>query len=119
MLSSAADLAVYNSWTPVPQGTQRKPLPRYEHASALMPLGGGTLFVVGGNYGGRYLSDVWKLDVRSMAWKLVPTRPFQPSEGGQEDAGAAVQQGLPAIAGHTITPWQDTLIILGGHSKVK
>ena len=53
-----------------------------------------------------------------MVWSLIPTRPFMPSEGGQEAAGAAVQQGLPAIAGHTITPWQDTLIIVGGHSKV-
>ena len=51
-------------------------------------------------------------------WSLVPTRPFQNSEGGQEVAGGAVQHGLPAIAGHTLTPWQDTLVILGGHSKV-
>ena len=51
VLRPAADLAVHSSWTPVPQGSQRKPLPRYEHASALLPLGGGSLFVVGGNYG--------------------------------------------------------------------
>ena len=53
VLRPAADLAVHSSWTPVPQGSQRKPLPRYEHAAALLPLGGGSLFVVGGNYGER------------------------------------------------------------------
>ena len=51
VLRPAADLAVLSSWTQVPQGAQRKPLPRYEHASAMTPLGGGSLFVVGGNYG--------------------------------------------------------------------
>ena len=51
MLRPAAELAALSSWTQVPQGAQRKPLPRYEHAAAMTPLGGGSLFVVGGNYG--------------------------------------------------------------------
>ena len=40
-----------SSWTQIPQGSQRKPVPRYEHASALMTIGKETsLYVVGGNY---------------------------------------------------------------------
>ena len=56
-----------------------------------------------------------------MVWTQVATRPFQPSEGGGPAAGQQGPggQGLPAIAGHTVTQWQDTLVVLGGHGKVR
>ncbi|GAX78252.1 hypothetical protein CEUSTIGMA_g5694.t1 [Chlamydomonas eustigma] len=77
----AASTAVLGSWTPVPcTGAGRQPLPRYEHAAGII---GDSLFVVGGNYSGRYLNDVWILEPAKMVWSTIPTRPFKlRSHGG-------------------------------------
>lgn len=76
-LKPAYDLAIADKWTSVPDtgSSLKKPLPRYEHGTAMLA---GSLFVIGGNYSGRYLSDVWKLDPLSMVWTQVATHPFKP-----------------------------------------
>ncbi|KAG1673667.1 hypothetical protein FOA52_010535 [Chlamydomonas sp. UWO 241] len=161
-LRAAASYAVASGWSAIAlPATATKPLPRYEHASALL---GDKLYCVGGNYSGRYLCDMWALDLETMAWNQVPTRmvaagadaaadadaaaePAAANEGvengGDGDSGAApaaasdeieaqpliplpplatgaAPGGVPALAGHTLTPWGDaTLIALGGHCKPK
>ncbi|MEW5304949.1 MAG: hypothetical protein WDW36_007522 [Sanguina aurantia] len=58
------------SVVPVEEGA-RKPLPRYEQGAAVI---GNSIYVVGGNYGGRYLSDLWAFDLDHSSWKLVHLR---------------------------------------------
>jgi hypothetical protein len=120
-LKPAHELAGHASWTLVPDtgsAAQKKPLPRYEHGAAML---GGLLYVIGGNYSGRYLNDVWKLDPLSMTWTHLPTYPFKPPSKKEEgdEADNAQGTGMPPIAGHSVTAWQNAFIILGGHSKPK
>eukprot|EP00798_Chlamydomonas_sp_ICE-L_P018082 gene18082-24505_t len=141
----AASYALEGKWTQIPVEGQKKPSPRYEHGAAII---GNSCFVIGGNYSGRYLSDSWKLDTSTMEWSPLLMKSLSPvalAEGGVEapvaadpatpeeikatsSAGAApspapapapVPPPLPALAGHSVTPWRDALVILGGHTKAK
>lgn len=114
----AVEYATSSSWVNIPHTSQRTPLPRYEHAAAML---GQSFCVVGGNCGGRYLNDVWKLNIKTMEWSQVQTKPFvSPSIGHAVEQDPQKQQpALPPIAGHTVTAWNDTLVIIGGHTKVK
>eukprot|EP00197_Chlamydomonas_leiostraca_P012843 CAMPEP_0202861700 /NCGR_PEP_ID=MMETSP1391-20130828/3008_1 /ASSEMBLY_ACC=CAM_ASM_000867 /TAXON_ID=1034604 /ORGANISM="Chlamydomonas leiostraca, Strain SAG 11-49" /LENGTH=760 /DNA_ID=CAMNT_0049541129 /DNA_START=57 /DNA_END=2339 /DNA_ORIENTATION=- len=53
----------------------RRPCPRYEHGAALV---GGSLYVIGGNYAGRYLSDLWRLDTHTLTWTQLTPVPVAP-----------------------------------------
>ena len=115
-LKPAYELAALNQWNPVPDtGSQKKPLPRYEHGSAML---GGSLYVIGGNYSGRYLNDVWKLDPVTMVWTPLATHPFKAPSAAGNEPDVAPGLGMPPIAGHSVTAWQNAFIILGGHTKV-
>mmetsp|Transcript_3402 Transcript_3402/g.8632 ORF Transcript_3402/g.8632 Transcript_3402/m.8632 type:complete len:629 (+) Transcript_3402:121-2007(+) len=98
----------------------KKPPPRYEHAIASIE---NKMFLIGGNYGGRYLSDVWTLDLEKLEWqptvysggKQAPGPP--PSSGPQEPPPP--QPSLPPCAGHAVVPWGTSLLVVGGHAKGK
>ena len=92
--------------------------------------------------GGRFLNDVWRLDLDSLAWSLVmPHHPLSPlprpanarsrqrhrvsfkeqpvaSENGEQERLKA-EPVLPPVAGHTLLAWQGTLLCIGGHTKVE
>ncbi|GFR48456.1 hypothetical protein Agub_g10359, partial [Astrephomene gubernaculifera] len=105
-------------------GAARKPLPRYESAAAVV---GECVYVLGGNYGGRYLSDVWSLHLPSATWEhLTLHRGTTAAAGGEQaeqQAGGGAEGGsgggFPALAGHSVTAWNGKLYVLGGHSKSK
>lgn len=59
--------------------------------------------------GGRYLSDVWALDLATGAWTPLQLQPA---------VGSVASPFLPT-AGHTVTAWQGKLYVLGGHTKVR
>uniref|UniRef100_A0A7S3QKW4 ACB domain-containing protein n=1 Tax=Dunaliella tertiolecta TaxID=3047 RepID=A0A7S3QKW4_DUNTE len=126
-------------WTALPMGEQRKPCPRYEHSGGLV---GTKVFIVGGNYAGRYLNDLWSFDTLSMTWQqLVPVPATRLSKANPPSAtpfpadsnanGAAtepqvqtapvlpVQPTVVPLAGHSVNVWGDKLVILGGHIKSK
>ncbi|KAF5836080.1 hypothetical protein DUNSADRAFT_6500 [Dunaliella salina] len=126
-------------WTALPMGEQRKPCPRYEHSGGLV---GNKVYIVGGNYAGRYLNDLWSFDTMSMTWQqLVPvpaTRMSKanppaamPSPTDSKANGTAtepqaqatpplpVQPTVVPLAGHSANVWGDKLVILGGHIKSK
>ncbi|KAK9821109.1 hypothetical protein WJX81_006949 [Elliptochloris bilobata] len=113
--------AAVGAWAaPYVEGARRPP-PRYEHAVAEL---GGHMYVVGGNCGGRYLGDVWALELATLTWRPVSgvkSAPPTPQPPPQE--GAALPPpppgGLPPCAGHALVAWGTQLLCLGGHTKAK
>ncbi|KAK9808467.1 hypothetical protein WJX73_009555 [Symbiochloris irregularis] len=103
-------------WNAVqPRG--KPPAPRYEHAVASL---GGSMFVVGGNCGGRYLGDVWALHMDSFLWENVQTSSAVPQVPGPfEDGKGERPHVLPPCAGHVLVPWGSSLLCIGGHTKAK
>jgi hypothetical protein len=70
--------------------------------------------------GGRYLQDLWVYNLNRLQW-TAPAAEQQPdaAEGGEEEGAALLAPaGPPASAGWSVTPFQDKLLVLGGHVKV-
>jgi len=89
-----------DAWVKLDVIGAKKPPPRYEHAAAVID---GTMYVVGGNCGGRYLGDVWALDLETLEWvsKSAPS--------GSE--------AYPPSAGHDLVSWGGKLLSVGGITK--
>jgi hypothetical protein len=73
--------------------------------------------------GGRYLSDVWTLNLDKLEW--VPTvysggkqAPGPPPSSGPDNPPPP-QPTMPPCAGHVVVPWGTSLLVVGGHTKVK
>eukprot|EP00879_Flechtneria_rotunda_P022424 GHRR01023674.1.p1 GENE.GHRR01023674.1~~GHRR01023674.1.p1 ORF type:complete len:430 (+),score=138.99 GHRR01023674.1:183-1472(+) len=104
------------TWVVIQQDDAKKPVPRYEQGAALL---GGSLYVVGGHYGGRYLQDVWVYNLNRLQWTSpVPAEPKAAEPPGQEGSAVLAPTGPPAAAGWSVTPLQDKLLVMGGHIKV-
>ncbi|KAL6746870.1 hypothetical protein V8C86DRAFT_1437567 [Haematococcus lacustris] len=117
----ASSYAKELSWVQLPTAATgsseaRRPCPRYEHGAALV---GHRLYVVAGNYAGRYLSDMWVLDTLSLQWSpLQPQRsPSRQADATPSPTAPVELVSLPPIAGHTVTVWGSKLYIMGGHAK--
>ena len=85
--------------------------------------------------GGRYLNDVWQLDLDTLAWSnlqvsgkdlpasqqaLSASSPQHPPPKPQSGAGAEVEvatAALPPSAGHVLVAWGSNLLSVGGHTK--
>lgn len=85
--------------------------------------------------GGRYLNDVWLLNLDTLAWQLVTTtaKPLPPIGGGKfDEIEPAVSEpllgssgdnkpsssaALPPSAGHILVAWGSSLLCIGGHTK--
>ncbi|WIA35517.1 hypothetical protein OEZ86_003944 [Tetradesmus obliquus] len=107
------------TWVVIQQDDAKKPIPRYEQGAALL---GSQLYVLGGHYGGRYLQDLWVYNLNRLQWTAPAATVEQPqdaAEGGEEEGAALLAPaGPPASAGWSVTPFQDKLLVLGGHMKV-
>ena len=76
--------------------------------------------------GGRYLNDVWTLDLDSLTWQQISTTaaPVNTDKAGTsaeppgKEDDALLQPALPPLAGHTLVPWGTSLLCIGGHTKV-
>jgi hypothetical protein len=73
--------------------------------------------------GGRYLKDLWLYDLNTLQWSAANATSAAAQVQDSEEAAAAEAAGpldglLPASAGHSVTPWNDGLLVLGGHVKV-
>ncbi len=88
-----------------------------------------------GPAGGRYLNDVWQLDLDTLAWSnlqvsgkdlpasqqaLSASSPQQPPPAPRSGAGTEVElatAALPPSAGHVLVAWGSNLLSVGGHTK--
>ncbi|KAL0028321.1 hypothetical protein WJX79_010343 [Trebouxia sp. C0005] len=122
-------------WASPMQSDSKHPPPRYEHAASLV---GHSLYVIGGNCGGRYLNDVWVLNLDNLTWQLVTTsaKPLPPVGGGsfdeiepvvstpllghkEDSSKPSSTSALPPSAGHVLLAWGSNLVCIGGHTKAK
>ena len=85
--------------------------------------------------GGRYLNDVWLLNLDTLMWQLVTTtaKPLPPIGGGKfdeiepavsepllgnhDDNKPGTSAALPPSAGHILVAWGSRLLCIGGHTK--
>lgn len=85
--------------------------------------------------GGRYLNDVWLLNLDTLTWQLVTTsaKPLPPIGGGRfdeiepivtepllgnsNDSKPGSTTALPPSAGHILVAWGSSLLCIGGHTK--
>nr|XP_009802411.1 PREDICTED: acyl-CoA-binding domain-containing protein 4-like isoform X2 [Nicotiana sylvestris] len=98
-------VSVYDQWVSPPVSTPRLKA-RYEHGAAVID---DKMYIFGGNYNGRYLSDLQALDLKSWTWSRVEVK----AAGGE-----ASPVPVAPLAGHTLVPWEGTkLISIGGHMR--
>ncbi|XP_018433399.2 acyl-CoA-binding domain-containing protein 4-like isoform X2 [Raphanus sativus] len=97
---------VYNQWT-APQTSGQRPKPRYEHGAAVIQ---DKMYIYGGNHNGRYLGDLHVLDLKTWTWSRVETKVSTESEETSPTL-------LSPCAGHSLIPWDNKLLSIGGHTK--
>ncbi|XP_009124023.2 acyl-CoA-binding domain-containing protein 4 isoform X2 [Brassica rapa] len=97
---------VYNQWT-APQTSGQRPKPRYEHGAAVIQ---DKMYIYGGNHNGRYLGDLHVLDLKSWTWSRGETKVATESE-------ETFPTLLSPCAGHSLIPWDNKLLSIGGHTK--
>ncbi|CAN7075717.1 unnamed protein product [Brassica oleracea var. botrytis] len=97
---------VYNQWT-APQTSGQRPKPRYEHGAAVIQ---DKMYIYGGNHNGRYLGDLHVLDLKNWTWSRVETKVATESEETSPTL-------LSPCAGHSLIPWDNKLLSIGGHTK--
>ncbi|KAI7839120.1 hypothetical protein COHA_007124 [Chlorella ohadii] len=117
---SVAEVVVEGSWVSPYISSDKRPPPRYEHATALV---GSELYIIGGNYGGRYLNDTWALNLENLTWKAFVSggKSSAALPASSAPAGGAPPPPAPLtpIAGHVVVPWHGSLVLVGGHMKAK
>ncbi|WZZ41930.1 hypothetical protein YC2023_038189 [Brassica napus] len=99
-------VSVYNQWT-APQTSGQRPKARYEHGAAVIQ---DKMYIYGGNHNGRYLGDLHALDFKNWTWSRVETKVATESEETSPTL-------LSPCAGHTLIPWDNRLLSIGGHTK--
>ncbi|XP_048605271.1 acyl-CoA-binding domain-containing protein 4-like isoform X1 [Brassica napus] len=99
-------VSVYNQWT-APQTSGQRPKARYEHGAAVIQ---DKMYIYGGNHNGRYLGDLHALDFKNWTWSRVETKVATESEETSPTL-------LSPCAGHTLIPWDNRLLSVGGHNK--
>lgn len=110
VLEGLLSVRAYDQWV-APLLSSRPPTVRYEHAAEVVQ---GKMYVIGGNYNGRYLNDIQVLDLKTLRWSKIEPRM---DLGSPSSAEAASQAILPPCAGHSLVRWGTKLLALGGHTK--
>ncbi|XP_010417784.1 PREDICTED: acyl-CoA-binding domain-containing protein 4 [Camelina sativa] len=100
-------VSVYNQWT-APQTSGQPPKARYEHGAAVIQ---DKMYIYGGNHNGRYLGDLHVLDLKNWTWSRVETKVATESEE------TSTPTLLAPCAGHSLIPWDNNLLSIGGHTK--
>ena len=81
----------------------KRPLPRFQHGAC---VAGEKMYVVGGSYRGRFMSDAHELDLETGEW-----RQLEASESSRK--GGA----LPPCAGHRLVSCAGSVYLVGGRFK--
>ena len=136
---SVAEVVIEGSWVSPYIASDRRPPPRYEQAMALV---GTEVFIIGGNCGGRYLSDTWALNLENLTWRCVVAGKLFSTGTAKSSSSLATQQitteiddaaaetettplvvassqGMPPVAGHAAVAWNGNVVSIGGHTKEK
>ncbi|KAL1211720.1 Acyl-CoA-binding domain-containing protein 4 [Cardamine amara subsp. amara] len=100
-------VSVYNQWT-APQTSGQRPKARYEHGAAVIQ---DKMYIYGGNHNGRYLGDLHVLDLKNWTWSKVETK------AASEAQETLTPPLLSPCAGHSLVPWGNKLLSIGGHTK--
>eukprot|EP00899_Mesostigma_viride_P010163 jgi/Mesvir1/19148/Mv01171-RA.1 len=112
------DLA-WDAWTPVPT-RGRLPPSRYQHAAAVL---GDSMYIIAGNCGGRYLSDVQVLDLKTLTWSRpeiggsTASSPLPPVSSPPVSLPPPPHNPLLPCAGLSVAVWGKSILAVGGHSK--
>ncbi len=72
--------------------------------------------------GGRYLSDVWVLDLDRLVFEQLSQPPQPPIVPSSEPSGGSPPPPpppLPPCAGHAVVASGAALLVIGGHTKVR
>ena len=71
------------------------------------------------------MSDVWTLDLDTLTWSQLQTTaaPQEAIGGGLQEATSKEEEALLAppmvpIAGHALVMWGESILCIGGHTKV-
>ncbi|AED93708.1 acyl-CoA binding protein 5 [Arabidopsis thaliana] len=107
VLEDPDTVSVYNQWT-APRTSGQPPKARYQHGAAVIQ---DKMYMYGGNHNGRYLGDLHVLDLKNWTWSRVETKVVT---GSQETSSPAK---LTHCAGHSLIPWDNQLLSIGGHTK--
>ncbi|CAH2044533.1 unnamed protein product [Thlaspi arvense] len=107
VLEDPNTVSVYNQWT-APLTSGQPPKARYEHGAAVIQ---DKMYMYGGNHNGRYLGDLHVLDLKNWTWSRVETKVVTESH---ETSSPAT---LTHCAGHSLIPWDNKLLSVGGHTK--
>ncbi|KAK7269350.1 hypothetical protein RIF29_22075 [Crotalaria pallida] len=99
---------VYDQWIAPPISGQR-PKARYEHGAAVVV---DKLYIHGGNHNGRYLNDLHVLDLRSSTWSKIEAK-----AGVESSIDSSSSATITPCAGHSLIPWENKLLSIGGHTK--
>ncbi|XP_020101737.1 acyl-CoA-binding domain-containing protein 4 [Ananas comosus] len=97
----------YDHWT-APSVTRQHPKPRYEHGAAIV---GEKMYIFGGNYNGRYLSDLQVLDLRSLTWSKIEAK----TQAGSPESSSTI--AVSPCAGHSLISWEGKILSIAGHTK--
>ncbi|XP_010550980.1 PREDICTED: acyl-CoA-binding domain-containing protein 4 [Tarenaya hassleriana] len=100
-------VSVYDQWI-APQTSGQRPKARYEHGAAVIR---DKMYIYGGNHNGRYLSDLHVLDLKNWTWSRVETKV------ATEPLESSSPVTLTPCAGHSLIPWDNKLLSVGGHTK--
>ncbi|CAA7015843.1 unnamed protein product [Microthlaspi erraticum] len=100
-------VSVYNQWTE-PQTSGQRPKARYEHGAAVIQ---DKMYIYGGNHNGRYLGDLHVLNLKNWTWSRVETKVATETEE------TSTPTLLSPCAGHSLIPWDNKLLSIGGHTK--
>lgn len=110
VLEGLLSVRAYDQWV-APPLSSRPPTVRYQHAAEVVQ---GKMYVIGGNYNGRYLNDIQMLDLKTLKWSKIEPKLDLGSPSSVEVASQAI---LPPCAGHSLVRWGTKLLALGGHTK--
>ncbi|XP_020101077.1 acyl-CoA-binding domain-containing protein 4-like [Ananas comosus] len=96
---------IFDTWT-VLSTSGRKPKPRYKHGATILQ---DKMYIFGGCYSGRYLSNLQVLDLKSLTWSEIEAKTQSP--------GSATTVPVAPCAGHSLITWGRKILSIGGHSK--
>ncbi|KAF3330774.1 acyl-CoA-binding domain-containing protein 4-like protein [Carex littledalei] len=100
-----SSVAVYDQWTSL-SVSGPIPKPRYQHGAAVVQ---DKMYIFGGNHNGRYLGDLQVLDLKGLTWSKVDAKLQAGSPGSATT--------IAPCAGHSLIPWQNKILSIGGHTK--
>ncbi|XP_042452207.1 acyl-CoA-binding domain-containing protein 6-like [Zingiber officinale] len=100
-------VGMYDQWI-APSVSGKIPKPRYTHGAAVLHE---KMYIFGGNHNGRYLNDLQVLDLKTLKWSRIEAKALD----GPLDSSTATY--VVPSAGHSLIPWGDKLLCIGGHTK--